>query len=218
MCSMWVGLDHKKWHGKRKICWHLFPKHRHWLGAQKRRWNPWVCWAGCQWGEGRSRAPLGPVVISVEFCSTLKLLCVTGAPSLGTLYQDFLHFLFSLSDYLLVFCSFSSFSQVFLANVVCFHILFWITAGQEVVDILFIPVLFFYPFFSAWASFTANQIYCLLLVAIFLFIEFPSPPHSFPCGSPFSIVLVLYFPPKILKQLLEDEAFNLIFHLQLALY
>lgn len=180
--------------------------------------KPVVVLSRMSMGWRQEQSPSGTHVISVESCSTLNHLCVVGAPSLGTFCLAFLHFLFSFWDYLLVFCSFSSFSQMFLDRVVCFCIMFWITAGQEVVDILFIPVLVCYPFFFSWASFTANQIYCLLLVAIFLFIEFPSPPHSFPCGSPFSIVLVLYFPPKILKQLLEDEAFNLIFHLQLALY
>lgn len=44
------------------------------------------------------------------------------------------------------------------------------------------------------------------------------PPSPSPMALHFSIVFFLYFSPKILKQLWEDEAFNLIFHLQLALY
>lgn len=109
--------------------------------------KPVVVLSRMSMGWRQEQSPSGTHVISVESCSTLNHLCVVGAPSLGTFCLAFLHFLFSFWDYLLVFCSFSSFSQMFLDRVVCFCIMFWITAGQEVVDILFIPVLVCYPFF-----------------------------------------------------------------------
>lgn len=171
-------------------------------------------------GWRQEQNPSGAHAISAESCSTLKPPCVMWAPSLGTFCLHFSHFLFSISDYLLVSFSFSSFSKCSWPMYCVFISCFESQQGKRWLTFCLYQCYFVTPFFFffAWASFTTNKIYCLLLVAIFLFIEFSSPPHFFPCGSPFSIVLVLYFPPKILKQLLEDEAFNLIFHLQLALY
>lgn len=203
-----------KWQSERKIYWHFSLKHRLWLRTQKSRWNPWLCWVGHQWGWRQEQSPSGTLG---PFCRVLQhfkaLLWYGGSKHLMPGFLAFSFFPFRLFACLLFLLSLL---QMFLAKVVCFHILVWILGEQEVVGVLFVLVLFCYPLF-AWASFTAKQIYCLLLAAIFLFIGYPSP-QSFPYGSPFSIVFVLYLPPKILKHLWEDEAFNLIFHLQLVLY
>lgn len=169
-------------------------------------------------GWRQEQSPSGAHHISLESCSTLKPLCVTGAPALGKFCPVFSHFLFlpfRLFACLLLLLQFLT-SVLGQCSVFSYLVLNHSRARGGWHFVYSSAILL--PFFVVWASFTTNKIYCLLHVAIFLFIEFPSPPHSFPCGSPFSIVLVLYFPPKILKQLLEDEAFNLIFHLQLVLY
>lgn len=90
MCSRWVGKGYENGRVKGKSAGTCLSSAGFDLG-HRRAGETHGCanLTDISGGEGRSGALLGPLVVSVESCSTLKFLCGSGAPSLGTCYAWF---------------------------------------------------------------------------------------------------------------------------------